>query len=90
MPTSSEVVLLPNIVTGLWWLGAGMLVAGSVIIGRREEGSNAGAAGRESVIAAQDDLKRDAKSTRARVEGTSSDSDLGHGDSMRVKHKPIK
>jgi hypothetical protein len=24
---------------GLWWLGAAMLVTGSVIIGRREEGS---------------------------------------------------
>ena len=67
-----------------------MLVTGSVIIGRREEGSNAGAAGRESVMAAQDDLKHNAKSTRARVEGTSSDSDLWHGDSIRVKHKPIK
>ncbi|KAK4494756.1 hypothetical protein PRZ48_014112 [Zasmidium cellare] len=30
---------------GLWWLGAAMLVAGSVIIGRREEGKDVGAAG---------------------------------------------
>ena len=29
---------------GLWWLGAAMLVAGSVIIGRREEGKQVGAA----------------------------------------------
>lgn len=27
---------------GLWWLGAALLVAGSVIIGRREEGNKAG------------------------------------------------
>ncbi|KAF2162643.1 hypothetical protein M409DRAFT_68947 [Zasmidium cellare ATCC 36951] len=30
---------------GLWWLGAAMLVAGSVIIGRREEGKDVGTAG---------------------------------------------
>ncbi|KAK5136582.1 hypothetical protein LTR08_002596 [Meristemomyces frigidus] len=30
---------------GLWWLGASFLVAGSVIIGRREEGNEAGVAG---------------------------------------------
>jgi len=29
---------------GLWWLGASFLVAGSVIIGRREEGKDAGEA----------------------------------------------
>ncbi|EMC91970.1 hypothetical protein BAUCODRAFT_79125 [Baudoinia panamericana UAMH 10762] len=29
----------------LWWLGASLLVAGSVIIGRREEGKEVGAAG---------------------------------------------
>ncbi|KAK3706926.1 hypothetical protein LTR37_012425 [Vermiconidia calcicola] len=31
---------------GLWWLGAGLLVAGSVIIGIREESREADAAGR--------------------------------------------
>ncbi|KJX95632.1 hypothetical protein TI39_contig4100g00002 [Zymoseptoria brevis] len=30
---------------GLWWLGAALLVTGSVIIGRREEGRDVGAAG---------------------------------------------
>jgi len=30
---------------GLWWLGASFLVAGSVIIGRREEGKDAGESG---------------------------------------------
>lgn len=30
---------------GLWWLGASLLVAGSVIIGRREEAEKVGAAG---------------------------------------------
>ncbi|KAI5362774.1 putative transmembrane protein [Septoria linicola] len=41
---------------GLWWLGAAMLVAGSVIIGRREEGNKdigtAGTAGAEPTVAA--------------------------------------
>lgn len=32
-------------VLGLWWLGASFLVAGSVIIGRREEGKESGDAG---------------------------------------------
>lgn len=39
---------------GLWWLGASFLVAGSVIIGRREEGKevgDAGTAGVEPVVA---------------------------------------
>jgi hypothetical protein len=40
---------------GLWWLGASLLVAGSVIIGRREEGKesgDAGTAGAEPAVAA--------------------------------------
>lgn len=40
---------------GLWWLGAALLVAGSVIIGRREEGKesgNAGTAGAEPTVIA--------------------------------------
>ena len=40
---------------GLWWLGASLLVAGSVIIGRREEGKesgDAGTAGAEPTVAA--------------------------------------
>ncbi|PPJ51754.1 hypothetical protein CBER1_08196 [Cercospora berteroae] len=40
---------------GLWWLGASFLVAGSVIIGRRGEGKDAGATtGTESTAAAAD------------------------------------
>ncbi|OCL07694.1 hypothetical protein AOQ84DRAFT_440048 [Glonium stellatum] len=42
---------------GLWWLGAALLVAGSVIIGRREEGNKAestGAAGNEPLLATGD------------------------------------
>lgn len=31
--------------TGLWWLGAGMLVAGSVVIGMRDEGEGEGKEG---------------------------------------------
>lgn len=45
-----------NFALGLWWLGAAMLVAGSVIIGRREEGqdtASAGTTGVEHVALAQ-------------------------------------
>ena len=44
---------------GLWFLGAAMLVAGSVIIGRREEGKESGAAGtagaEPTVLVGEDD-----------------------------------
>lgn len=38
-------VIFSESLPALWWLGAAMLVAGSVIIGRREEGKDVGAAG---------------------------------------------
>ncbi|KAK1034205.1 hypothetical protein LTS16_015668 [Friedmanniomyces endolithicus] len=38
-------VIFRESLPGLWWLGASLLVAGSVIIGRREEGKEIGAAG---------------------------------------------
>lgn len=43
---------------GLWWLGASLLVAGSVIIGRRDEGSKEnddGTASAEPLVPAGDD-----------------------------------
>ncbi|KAK4540502.1 hypothetical protein LTR36_009140 [Oleoguttula mirabilis] len=38
-------IIFSEALPGLWWLGAGLLVAGSVIIGAREEGKEVGAAG---------------------------------------------
>lgn len=38
-------MIFKEVLPGLWWLGASLLVAGSVIIGRREEGQKAGDAG---------------------------------------------
>ncbi|KAK0934257.1 hypothetical protein LTR29_014175 [Friedmanniomyces endolithicus] len=38
-------VIFRESLPGLWWLGASLLVAGSVIIGRREEGKEVGATG---------------------------------------------
>ncbi|KXT01820.1 hypothetical protein AC578_1990 [Pseudocercospora eumusae] len=35
-------IIFSESLPGLWWLGAAMLVAGSVIIGRREEGKETG------------------------------------------------
>jgi len=48
--------------SGLWWLGASFLVAGSVIIGRREERKEVGAAdtaGNEPAVAAQQESFHD-------------------------------
>lgn len=53
LTTEPQVLMLYNL--GLWWLGASFLVAGSVIIGRREEGKesgDAGTAGAEPTVAA--------------------------------------
>jgi hypothetical protein len=52
------VLIFSETLPGLWLLGAAMLVAGSVIIGRREEGKdtgNAGTAGAEPTVLAKDD-----------------------------------
>ncbi|KAL1583470.1 hypothetical protein WHR41_07558 [Cladosporium halotolerans] len=48
-------IIFRETLPGLWWLGASFLVAGSVIIGRREEGKesgDAGTAGTEATVAA--------------------------------------
>jgi hypothetical protein len=52
------VLIFSETLPGLWLLGAAMLVAGSVIIGRREEGKetgDAGTAGAEPTVLATDD-----------------------------------
>ena len=74
---------------GLWWLGASMLVAGSVIIGRREEGKDvgsAGTAGNEPAVRAQQAFRDEADVPL--TEGVSSDSEVGHGDSIELRRKP--
>ncbi|CAK3993722.1 unnamed protein product [Lecanosticta acicola] len=51
-------IIFSEALPGLWWLGASMLVAGSVVIGSREEGNEdigaAGTAGAEPAVAASD------------------------------------
>jgi hypothetical protein len=45
---------------GVWWIGAAMLVAGSVIIGSREEGKktgDAGTGGAEPLLAGQEGFR---------------------------------
>lgn len=45
---------------GVWWIGAAMLVAGSVIIGSREEGKKSGSAGTggaEPLLAGQEGFR---------------------------------
>lgn len=45
-------IIFAESLPGLWWLGAALLVAGSVIIGRREEGKESGDAGTGGAAAA--------------------------------------
>lgn len=55
-------IIFRETLPGLWWLGASFLVAGSVIIGRREEGKesgDAGTAGQEPTVAAGGGTYRD-------------------------------
>ncbi|KAJ4301443.1 hypothetical protein N0V90_003535 [Kalmusia sp. IMI 367209] len=54
---------------GLWWLGAALLVAGSVIIGRREEGTKKeaeGAVGAEPLLNSEGDAFRDEDGEQSR------------------------
>lgn len=66
---------------GLWWLGAGMLVAGSVIIGRREEGKDAG----PTAATGQGGFRNETGVPLA--EGVSSDSELSRGESIELRRK---
>ncbi|KAL1591385.1 hypothetical protein SLS60_011998 [Paraconiothyrium brasiliense] len=55
----------------LWWLGAALLVAGSVIIGRREEGDKKeteGIAGSDPLLNAEGEAFRDEEQERDDVE----------------------
>jgi hypothetical protein len=63
---------------GLWWLGAAMLVAGSVIIGRREEGKDVGAAGTGTGTGS------------AGTEALLGQSDDVHGAEERFRDEPIQ
>lgn len=56
---------------GTWWVGAGFLAAGNVVIGRREEGKKPGGSMGldESVEEAEGLLGVDAGDTRGRAEG---------------------
>lgn len=70
------VVYETDIGVGLWWLGASMLVAGSVIIGRREEGKDAGGA--------ESDAAPKSKATGAE-EGKGSRT--AHGETAELKRR---
>ena len=80
-----------NVLTGLWWLGASFLVAGSVIIGRRDEGKDVGAAGTAGAEPAVTSTGRFSDEADAPLTGRasmSSDSDAGNGESIELRRKP--
>lgn len=67
-----------------------MLVAGSVIIGRREEGKEvgtAGTAGNEPAVGAQQGFRDEGGAPLAGAGGMSSDSEVGGGDSIELRRK---
>lgn len=64
-----------------------MLVAGSVIIGRREEGKELGNAGTAGTKPGQQNF-RDEVSAPLTGEGVSSDTEVGREDSIELRRKP--
>jgi len=76
----------------LWWLGAAFLVAGSVIIGRREEGKEVGAAstaGAEPTVVAQDAFfQDDPDAPHALAEGVAINEAEAYKDSIELERKP--
>lgn len=91
--STSQKEAIPDRNAGLWWLGAAMLVAGSVIIGRREEGKEvgtagtAGTAGNEPAVGAQQGFRDEGGAPLAGAGGMSSDSEVGGGDSIELRRK---
>lgn len=78
---------------GLWWLGASFLVAGSVIIGRREEGKevgSAGTAGSEPAVAAQEGFRDEPDAPLADASGTGEVDSTVYKDSIELERKPKK
>ena len=79
-----------DVILGLWWLGASMLVVGSVIIGRREEGKNLESSGpsrNEHPVAGQDGSKDQTDVSLISAEGKSNDFEVGYGKRVELRRK---
>jgi len=80
--------------SGVWWLGAAFLIAGSVIIGRREEGKDVGSAGTggaEAAVAGQAaEFQDEPDAPPAPAEGLMNDSTEAYKDSIELERKPKK
>lgn len=74
-------VIFSETLPALWWLGAALLVAGSVIIGRREEESKAVA-----TTSAEPQLEKDSSDSGEFKD----DSDDGQTTGNKVKLKSVK
>ncbi|KAK3677996.1 hypothetical protein LTR78_002091 [Recurvomyces mirabilis] len=78
---------------GLWWLGASFLVAGSVIIGRREEGKDvgsAGTAGNESAVVVSGGFQDEPDAPLAAAGSVGGAEQESYKDSIELKRKPAK
>ena len=80
-----------NACIALWWLGASFLVAGSVIIGRREEGKDvgvAGTAGSEPAVAAQEGFRDEPDAPLAPADSAAGSDAAAYKDSIELERKP--
>ncbi|TKA66568.1 hypothetical protein B0A55_08278 [Friedmanniomyces simplex] len=78
---------------GLWWLGASLLVAGSVIIGRREEGKEVGAAGTaggEHTAVSGSGFRDEPDAPLADASMGGEDQNGNYNDSIELERKPTK
>ncbi|KAK0938689.1 hypothetical protein LTR29_009788 [Friedmanniomyces endolithicus] len=86
-------VIFRESLPGLWWMGASLLVAGSVIIGRREEGKEAGVTGtarRDSSMASREGYRDEPDAPLADVSGGGQDGGERYNDSIELERKPKK
>ncbi|KAF2801619.1 uncharacterized protein BDZ99DRAFT_220190 [Mytilinidion resinicola] len=65
-------LIFSELLPGVWWIGAAMLVAGSVIIGSREEAKktgDAGTGGAEPLLAGQEGFRDEEEADKSDEEG---------------------
>ena len=60
-----------NCVVALWWVGAGLLVSGSVIIGRREDDASTASSGDGAVSKDGDSVQQSPESEGTETSGLS-------------------
>ncbi|KAK0277848.1 hypothetical protein LTR35_009684 [Friedmanniomyces endolithicus] len=84
-------VIFRESLPGLWWLGASLLVAGSVIIGRREEGKEVtGTARSKPTVVSTDGFRDEPDAPLADVSMGGEHGGERYNDSIELERKPKK